>query len=300
MNKDLGEQIIEDAQEHSPETEENQEIIAGSDGFDTEEEEAPADGADSAKEESEENPDKDEDEKDKDNPDKGKEDAPDPNKEDERDSRIAELEAELAKSDKRFRDNQGSFTRSQQENAKLKQELADLKAEKAADEDNDGKDWFDDNPDAEAEEKKDKNNPEVDEKTNQRIQNLEADAQKRAEQEAINKWEAAEAPVKEKHDDYDEIVYKTLEPELETNPALFEEFQKKGATPEVAYEMGQALYAVRNPEEVKEKLRVEAEKKNKTNDPQKKIPLSPNSQAPNGSDAGNPESDILDDVFGDR
>lgn len=296
----LGQELIDDAKEHSVEEEENQEIIADFEGLDTKtEDDAPADDADSA-DKSEEESDKDENEKDKDNPDKSKEDAPDKDEDDPRDSRITELKAELATANQRFHANQGSFTRGQQKISKLEKDIEDLKAEKLADKDDEDIDFFDDD-----EEDKDKDNPDkdkipqVDEATDQRIQNLESDAEKRAIDEATDKWNTAEVPVKEVHDDYDEMI-NIIEPEIKSNPALYDEFMKKGATPEAAYEMGQSLYAVRNPEKVKEALRVEAEQETKTKSQKKDISLSPNSQTPSGDKADGSSNDLVDKLLAGR
>lgn len=310
MSTDLGQQIIDDAQEHSIDPEQNQEIIADSEDFGTDAglEEAPADEADSADDETDEDANKDENDKDEKSEAENKNDDPEHDQDaNEKDSQISDLQTKLEKAEKRFHDNQSSYTRSQQENSELKKEISELKdrlseleGKTSNSSDTDDKDWFDDNEEENADPEKDKaNKPVVDEETNERIAALEEKTRQDEEARALAAWNEAEAPVKEKHDDYKKMVNEILEPELEKNPVLFEAFKEKGGTPEVAYEMGLALFAARNPEEYKEKLRIELENEKKES-PKRKIPLSPNSQNPSGNAADSGDDDLIGEALGKR
>ena len=65
------------------------------------------------------------------------------------------------------------------------------------------------------------------------------------EREAVRRWDAAEAPVREKYPDYADVVDKGLIPAINANDEraqfLMAEFRKNGATPEAAYKVGQML-----------------------------------------------------------
>ncbi len=168
---------------------------------------------------------------------------------------LDELNGRLETTDKRFRDNQANYHREHQQRLALEKEIRELKAARPkADPDDDS--WFDDpEPNGTPEQ------PAQPSDAEKRLEKLEQEARERAEREAQSAWNEAEAPVKESHADYDDVVYKTFQPAFEKDEALQREFAEKGATPEAAYKIGKRLAQRRalesDPEAYRKQLRDE-------------------------------------------
>lgn len=170
------------------------------------------------------------------------------------DPRIQQLREELdramgekANLEKRLHDTQAALTRSRQE--------AKQNPPPAKQPEEDGGGWFDeDEPQSEpqqqpAGQEAPPASQERDSELNARMDKIEANQQQLKQQmeaeKAAEAWAAKEAPVRQQHSDYAEIVDKELVPALNVRDAraqfLMEEFQRRGSTPEAAYQVGLLL-----------------------------------------------------------
>lgn len=130
----------------------------------------------------------------------------------------ADLKKQLDTLDKRLRDTQAAFTRSQQELAELKKRPTETQA------DDPERKWLG-----------------GDEEVKQRLETLEKQVADARKAEAAARWEAAEATEKTKHDDWDKVVYEVFEPAVAADDKLRQEFVAAGGTPEAAYRLGRKL-----------------------------------------------------------
>jgi|GEM_PF-3731665 len=151
---------------------------------------------------------------------------------------LAQRNTELEAERKRAHDNQAAYTKAQQQLKKLQKESG-------------GDNWFSDDDDTgrsaddaqtTADHTADKSQPPAEiTKLQQQIQQIEQEQQ----QLRIERWHNAEAAVKTAHPDYEDVVYKLLEPAMQKGDAqaaiLEKEFKAKGASPETAYQLGLLL-----------------------------------------------------------
>lgn len=180
-------------------------------------------------------------------PKENKEDAPAPEPAKEtpppaEDPRIKELEEKTANLEKRLHDTQAALTRSRQQ-AKAKPAPKPEADEEAG--------WFDDEEEPEEQpseqpEKQPETPPAApDSELKATVDELKESQRRMEEREAVRRWDAAEAPVREKYPDYADVVDKSLIPAINANDEraqfLMAEFRKNGATPEAAYKVGQML-----------------------------------------------------------
>ena len=171
----------------------------------------------------------------------------------EKDSQQEELERLRKENDnlnKRLKDTQRSLTKKSEElKSALKREVEDSTEKDYADDDNDDDDWFSDSSeeDADVNEGKsqgDDNLKELQDKIHaqeEKLRELQEYTQQQQHSQALNNWQKAEAPVKEKHPDYAEIVdgpfLEAINNGDETSAWLMAEFRKAGSTPEAAYKV---------------------------------------------------------------
>jgi hypothetical protein len=175
-----------------------------------------------------------------------------------------DLEAELATLEKRFKDTQRSWHEEHQGRLDSDKRLADMQAQldalsakKDAGEQGDGEEsWLSQSERG------------LLAKIEARIDKLAAAMEAQQEREGARQWDAAEKPVKEAHDDYDDVVYSVFKPAYDKDEALQAEFREAGGTPQAAYEIGQRLKEtqemLKDPvayrEKLKNELKQEAEK----------------------------------------
>lgn len=174
----------------------------------------------------------------------------------EKDSQQEELERlrkENENLNKRLKDTQRSLTKKSEElKSALKKEVEDSTKEDNADYDNDDDDdddWFSDSSEEDADVKEEKsqgdsNLKELQNKIHaqeEKLRELEEYTQQQQQSQALNNWQKAEAPVKEKYPDYAEIVdgpfLEAINNGDETSAWLMSEFRKEGSTPEAAYKV---------------------------------------------------------------
>lgn len=147
------------------------------------------------------------------------------------------LEQEKATLDKRLRDTQAAFTRERQ---KQKSQ------EKPAPKEPDDEDWFGDEESSSPEEPgraEPETAPEPEWKPE--LEELRARQEELRKAEALRNWAEAEKPVRTQYPDYEVVVDGTLNKAINAGDAraeyLMDEFRKRGATPQAAYEVGQML-----------------------------------------------------------
>ena len=156
------------------------------------------------------------------------------------------LNKEYENLNKRFKDTQRSLTKKSEElKSALNRKVEDSTPEDADDDDDD---WFSDSSeDADVKEEKsqgDDNLKELQDKIHaqeEKLRELQEYTQQQQHSQALNNWQKAEAPVKEKHPDYAEIVdgpfLEAINNGDETSAWLMSEFRKEGSTPEAAYKV---------------------------------------------------------------
>lgn len=164
---------------------------------------------------------------------------------------LARLRKENENLNKRLKDTQRSLTKKSEElKSALKREVEDSTEKDYADDDNDDDDdWFSDSSEEDADVKEgksqgDDNLKELQDKIHaqeEKLRELQEYTQQQQHSQALNNWQKAEAPVKEKHPDYAEIVdgpfLEAINNGDETSAWLMAEFRKAGSTPEAAYKV---------------------------------------------------------------
>ncbi len=213
---------------------------------------------------------------------------------------------EIARLEKRIHDNQAAYTKEHQERLRLEKRIAELEKDKStqpekkpSENQNEEEDWFSGDETQEQENDKPQEQSQTDQKKiNERLDSLEQRLEQERQEEALKRWDAASEEVKKNHDDFDEVVYEILAPQLEDNPQLQAKFQEMGGTPEAAYKLGQVLETVSNPEKAKERIRKEIEsetKKEGTSQGNKPPDLGlDNSRTPDSNDTSEEKDDLLD------
>lgn len=90
---------------------------------------------------------------------------------------------------------------------------------------------------------------------------IETLTKKQEERAKVEAWEAAAAPVRDEHDDFDAVVNEHFQEAWEKDPAIQQEFQEAGGTPEAAYTIGARIRDLaeitKDPESYKARLREE-------------------------------------------
>lgn len=151
------------------------------------------------------------------------------------DPRLRELGDKVANLEKRLHDTQAALTRSRQE--------AKAKEEAEARENDDESGWFDEDDGTQTSDAPPAETKDSELKTE--VETLKAEQARMLEREALRRWNEAEIPSREKHSDYADVVDKGLIPAINKQDArsqyLMSEFQRLGATPEAAYEVGSML-----------------------------------------------------------
>jgi hypothetical protein len=158
------------------------------------------------------------------------------------------LQGELESTEKRRKDTEVAFQAANQEKIRLQAIVDKQKTESTpkpgatGEEDEESLLFGTDDPDGET---KKGDGPTKAEPKEETVTKAELDDVKRRQDEAetqrnIDNWKTEVDKVKAdgKHDDFDFIVYDIFNEALETSPAVQEKFEKKGSSPEAAYELG--------------------------------------------------------------
>lgn len=212
-----------------------------------------------------------------------------------------DLKAEVARLEKRMKDNQASYTREHQKVLELERQLTALrskrKASEADDDDGDGYGWFADEEegDDEGEGADDNGKPDP---IQERLDRIEQKLEEAKQQEALAAWKQKEDAFRAEHPEYDDLVDQFVVPEFERNPEAKKKWQADGASPEKAYELGRKLKLAReildDPEAYEERLKQRIMGKG---EPRRPARVSGNSAPPPPADKGTGGS-VLDEVFG--
>lgn len=153
------------------------------------------------------------------------------------------LQEKVTNYETRLRDTQRAMHKANEERAKLQKELDALKKKNMDDESSGDDNWFADDTDVE----KDKN-AELESK----IEALEKQQEDFRQEQAVARWKKEAAAVEEKFPDYEELVYKKLEPLLDQesgDPAVLAAYMKwHDKTPAGAYEFARRYFAVERAE----------------------------------------------------
>lgn len=153
---------------------------------------------------------------------------------------VAELKVEIERLEKRFKDTQGNWTREHQAKLDLEKKAAELEA---ALKKKDDPEWVDD---GDSEQKK-------------LADELKALREERQQEQALRRWNDAEASFKKDNKDY-EAVLEVFQPEWEKSQELQARFREEGGSPEAAYRLGRELMEKReasDPVKYREKLKQE-------------------------------------------
>jgi hypothetical protein len=171
-------------------------------------------------------------------------------------TRLAKIEAENKRLEKRFKETQADWTRKNQELIDARKKLEELQAAAGS-----GKagDKSDDDDDASTSYLTPKERKLL-EKQAEVIERLEKRLEDQHRQTAVKEWEQREAAFKKGKEDYDDIV-DSFQRRWENDEALKREFVEAGATPEAAYKIGKRLRDLdemsKDPEAYKERLKQE-------------------------------------------
>jgi chromosome segregation ATPase len=151
----------------------------------------------------------------------------------------AALQKEIANYEKRLHDTQSAMHKATEERNKLQKELDALKNKGESTNDDDD-DWFGNDGNEKTAELEEK------------ITNLEEQQKQLKEEQALQEWNKEAAKIISEHDDFEELVYKKLEPLLNEesgDPAVLAAYMRwKDKTPAGAYEFAKRVFGVETPE----------------------------------------------------
>ena len=156
-----------------------------------------------------------------------------------------DLQSELEKIEKRRKDTEKAYQAEHQARLKLEKELDEAKKQKESSQEEDDDDDDDENllfdvddPDDEEGNDSDKEEKPTDDSVKAELDEVKQKTEELEKKQALEIWERASDKVREKHTDFDEVVYDHFYKSFEASPKIQEEFRKKGSTPEAAYELG--------------------------------------------------------------